>query len=110
MSPLFLLMSAPGVASAMGLPALDASPAPDLATAIQQFASQFAVETAAVLTSVDTAVLDIARVAYVTCLLVGVLLYFSRLGRRMGKDLIVGGVILAVIAEYLIPTFTAFGK
>jgi anti-anti-sigma regulatory factor len=91
MTPSLLLM-VPAVASAIGLPLLDApQPAPDLATAIQQFASQFATETAAVLSSVNAAVLDIARVAYITCLLVGVLLYFTHLGRRLGKDLIVAG-------------------
>ena len=64
-----LLSLVPAVASAMGLP-------------IQQSASQFAAETAAVLTSVNSAVVDIARVAYVTCLLVGVLLYFTHVGRE----------------------------
>jgi hypothetical protein len=110
MSPSLLLLVAPAVGSAIGLPLLDTTKPPDLATAIEQFASQFAAETATVLASVDTAVYDIARVAYVTCLLVGVLLYFTRLGRRVGKDLIVGGVVLAVIAEYLIPSFTAIAK
>jgi len=105
-----LLLLVPAVASAMGLPMLDAPQAPDFATAIQQFASQFATETAAVLTSVNSAVLDIVRVAYVTCLLVGVLLYFTHLGRRLGKDLIVGGVLLVVLGEYVIPAVTAFVK
>ncbi|MGH9919038.1 MAG: hypothetical protein ACRD6W_09245 [Nitrososphaerales archaeon] len=105
-----LLLLAPAVASAVGLPLVGQSGPLDIGSTMQQFASQFATETAAVLTSVDTAVLDIARIAYVTCLLIGVLLYFTRLGRRMGKDLIVGGVVLAVIAEYLIPTFLSVGK
>jgi len=105
-----LLLLVPAVASAIGLPILDAPQPPDFATAIQQFASQFATGTAAVLTSVNTAVVDIARVAYVTCLLVGVLLYFTHLGRRLGKDLIMGGVLLVVITEYVIPTVTAFVK
>jgi hypothetical protein len=109
MTPLVLLM-VPTVASAIGLPLLDAPQSPDLATAIQQFASQFATETAAVLSSVNVAVLDIARVAYVTCLLVGVLLYFTHLGRRLGKDLIVGGALVVVIAEYVIPSVTALAK
>jgi hypothetical protein len=109
MTPSFLLL-VPAVASAMGLPILDAPKAPDLATAVQQFASQFATETAAVLASVNSAVLDIVRVAYVTCLLVGVLLYFTHLGRRLGKDMMVGGVLLVVMGEYVIPAVTAFSK
>jgi hypothetical protein len=109
MSPSFLLL-APAVASAMGLPILDAPRPPDVTTAIQQFASQFAIGAAAVLTSVNSAVTDIIRVAYVTCLLIGVLLYFSHLGRRLGKDLMVGGVLLVVVGEYAIPAVTALSK
>jgi hypothetical protein len=109
MTPAVLLM-VPAVASAIGLPLLDAPQPPDLVTAIQQFASQFATETASALSSVNTAVLDIARVAYVTCLLIGVLLYFTHLGRRLGKDLIVGGALLVVISEYVIPSVTALAK
>ena len=105
-----VLLAVPAIASAIGLPLLDAPQPPDPANAIQQFASQFATETAAVLTSVNSAVLDIVRVAYVTCLLVGVLLYFTHLGRRLGKDLIVGGVLLVVLGEYVIPAVTAFVK
>ena len=105
-----LLLVVPAVASAMGLPILDASQPPDYAAVVQQFATQFAAETAAVLTSVNSAVVDIVRVAYVTCLLVGVLLYFTHIGRRLGKDLIVGGVLLAVMGEYIIPAVTAFSR
>ena len=105
-----LLLLAPAVASAIGLPILDSPPAPDLGTAIQQFANQFATETAAVLTTINTAVIDIARVAYVTCLLVGILLYYTHLGRRLGKDLIFGGVALVVLTEYVVPTVTALAK
>jgi hypothetical protein len=101
-----LLLLLPAVASAIGLPILDSPSPPDVATGIQQFAGQFASETAAVLTSINTAVIDIVRVAYVTCLLVGVLLYFTHLGRRLGKDLIIGGVLLIVITEFVIPAVT----
>ncbi len=109
MTPSLLLM-VPAVASAVGLPLLDAPQPPDLASAIQQFASQFATGTTAVLSSVNLAVVDIARVAYVTCLLVGVLLYFTHVGRRLGKDLMVGGVLIVVISEYVIPAVTALTK
>jgi hypothetical protein len=109
MTPSFLLL-VPSVASAIGLAILDAPQPPDVVSAIQQFASQLATGTAGVLVSINSAVIDISRVAYVTCLLVGVLLYFTHLGRRLGKDLIVGGVLLVVISEYVIPAVTAFSK
>jgi hypothetical protein len=102
-----VLLAIPAVASAIGLPLLEAPQSPDLATAIQQFAT----ETAAALSSVNAAALEIARVAYVTCLLVGVLLYFTHIGRRrLGKDLVVGGALLLVITEYVIPSVTALAK
>ena len=89
---------------------MDAPQLPEVATAVAQFAGQFAIGTTAVLTSVNSAVVDIARVAYVTCMLVGVLLYFSHLSRRLGKDLVVGGVVLVVVSEYLIPVVTAVSR
>jgi hypothetical protein len=58
-----------------------------------------------VLATVDSTVLDLTRVAYVTVLLVGLLLYFTHLERRLGKDLIKGGVVLAVLAEFVFPLF-----
>ncbi|MDA4115588.1 MAG: hypothetical protein OK442_03405 [Thaumarchaeota archaeon] len=105
-----LLLLAPAVASAIGLPVLDAPQPPDLGASIQQFASQFATETAAVLTAINAAVIDIARVAYITCLLVGILLYYTHLGKRLGKDLIFGGVALVVLTEYVVPAVTALAK
>jgi hypothetical protein len=108
MTPSLLL--APAVASAIGLPILDSPSPPDLGTAVQQFANQFATETAAVLTTINPVVADIARVAYVTCLLVGILLYYAHLGRRLGKDLVFGGVALVVLTEYVVPTVTALAK
>jgi len=98
---LFLLV--PAVASALGLTIINASQPSGIANGIQQLAGQFASETAATLAVINTALVDIVRVAYVTCLLVGVLLYYTHLGRRLGKDLIIGGVLLVVITEFLIP-------
>lgn len=104
MTPSALLL-VPAVASAIGLP-LSGAPSPELGTAIQRFAAG----TAAVLTSVNAAAIDVARVAYITCLLVGILLYYAHLGRRVGKELIVGGVALVMLAEYVVPAVTALAK
>ena len=104
---LSLLLLVPAVGTAIGLPMLDAPQPGGVASGIQQIASQFGTETAAVLATIDTAVLDIVRVAYLTCLLVGVLLYFTHIGRRLGKDLIIGGVLLLVITEFVIPAVSS---
>jgi hypothetical protein len=105
-----LVLLAPSIASAIGLTMLDTTPPPDLGASLQQLASQFAGEAIAVLTTVNAALVDVARVAYVTCLLVGVLLYYSHIGRRLGKDLIFGGVALVVLTEYVMPTVTGLAK
>ena len=76
---------------------------PDWGSVIQQWAQQFAEIMSQVLATVDTTVVEIARAAYVTVLLVGVLLYFSHLEKRLGKDLIKGGVVLALLSELVFP-------
>jgi hypothetical protein len=104
-----ILLALPHVASSIGIAVLDAPPV-DIPTAVGQFAAQFAAATTVILSSVDSAVVDIARAAYVTCLLVGVVLYFTHISKRLGKDLLVGGVALVVISEYLVPVLTAIAK
>ena len=107
MLPSLLLAVVPVVASTLGLPAVQAPSPPDLGSAIQSLTRQFAAEATVVLTTVDGSVMDIARAAYVTCLLVGTLLYFTHLSKRLGKDLIYGGVALVLLTEYLVPAVTA---
>ena len=57
----------------------------------------------AVISTINTTVVDVARLAYVSILLIGLLLYFTHLERRLGKDLIKGGVVLAVLSEFIFP-------
>ena len=76
---------------------------PDWGSVIQQWAQQFAAMMSQVLATVDSTVVEIARAAYVTVLLLGVLLYFSHLEKRLGKDLIKGGVVLALLSELVFP-------
>lgn len=70
---------------------------------IQQLAQQFSSTLTALLATVDSTVIDITRVAYVTLLLLGILLYYTHVANRLGKDLIKGGVALAVISEFVFP-------
>jgi hypothetical protein len=73
---------------------------------IQQLAQQFASTMSVVLTTVDSTVIDLARMAYVSLLMIGLLLYYTHVERRLGKDLIKGGVALAVISEFIFPALT----
>jgi hypothetical protein len=38
--------------------------------------------------------------------MLGLLLYFTHVERRLGKDLIKGGVALAVLSEFVFPVLT----
>lgn len=82
---------------------LDIQTPPDIGTIIQQLAKQFASVMTVVLSTINSTVVEISRLAYVSILLIGLLLYFSHVERRLGKDLIKGGVILAVLSEFVFP-------
>ena len=82
---------------------LDVQATPGTVAQIQQFASQFTAAVAVLLSAVDSTVVDLSRIAYVSLLMIGLLLYFSHVERRLGKDLIKGGVALAVISEFVFP-------
>ena len=45
----------------------------------------------------------VTRPIYILLLTIGVFLYFSRLSKWKGKDLIVGSVILAIFSEFILP-------
>lgn len=70
---------------------------------IQQLAQQFTSMMKGVLMTVDSTVVDLARLAYISVLMIGLLLYFTHVERRLGKDLIKGGVALAILSEFVFP-------
>lgn len=78
-------------------------PPPGADTFIQQFAQQFTTTVTLLLATIDTTVTDITRVAYVTILMLGILLYFTHTSIRLGKDLMKGGVVLAIMVEFVFP-------
>ncbi|MDG7008348.1 MAG: hypothetical protein JRN06_08925 [Nitrososphaerota archaeon] len=70
---------------------------------VQEFAQQFTSAMSYLLYTIDSTVADLARIVYITLLVVGVLLYYTHAAQRLGKDLIKGGVALAIISEFLYP-------
>jgi hypothetical protein len=78
-------------------------PPPGTETLIQQFAEQFSSTATFLLTTIDATVMDITRVALVTILMVGALLYFTHTSMRLGKDLMKGGILLLIIVEFVFP-------
>jgi hypothetical protein len=88
----------------LALAPLDVSTSPpDFGSTLQQLANEFSSAATQLLQVIDGAVLDVTRAAYITALLVGVLLYFTRIQRRLGRELITGGLILAVLSEFVFP-------
>ena len=84
----------------------DVQPPPDMVSVIQQLAHQFTAVMSAVLSTVNSTVVEITRIAYVSVLLLGLLLYFTHTEKRLGKDLIKGGVVLAVLSEFVFPALS----
>jgi hypothetical protein len=99
------LILAPALTALLYLVAgpLDTAQLPDFGGELQQLANQFTAEASQVLLTVDNTVIEITRVVYITILLIGVLLYFTRLNRRMGRELIIGGIILGALSEFVFP-------
>ena len=75
----------------------------DLPTEIQQIAQQFTAVATWVLGMVNTSMIEISRVAYISAVLIGVLLYSTHLAKRLGRDLIQGGLALAILSEIIFP-------
>jgi hypothetical protein len=73
---------------------------------IQQFAQQFTSAVTVLLATINSTIIDLSRVAYVTLLMLGLLLYYTHIERRLGRDLIKGGVALAIISEFVFPFLT----
>lgn len=80
----------------------------DISGIIQQVAEKLVATAVGALSFVNSTVIEVSRAAYVTILLLGVLLYFTHLERRLGRDLIRGGIILVVLLEFVIPFIGRF--
>jgi hypothetical protein len=76
---------------------------PDIGTIIQQLAGQFTADATLVVGAINSTVINLSRLAYVSALLVGVFLYSTHLEKRLGKDLVKGGLVLAFLSEFIFP-------
>jgi len=85
---------------------LDIPPPPGADSFVQQLAQQFTSMVTVILTTIDSTVIDLSRIAYITLLMLGLLLYYTHVERRLGKDLIKGGVALAIISEFVFPVLS----
>jgi hypothetical protein len=76
---------------------------PDFGAELQQLAGEFNAAATQLLTTIDSTVIDVTRVAYITILLRRALLYFTRVQKRLRRELITGGIILAMLSEFVFP-------
>jgi len=86
--------------------AQDIQPSVDLPTRIEQIAKEFTAAATWIIGIVNTSMIQISRVAYISIVLIGVLLYSTHLAKRLGKDLIQGGLVLAILSEIIFPLIT----
>lgn len=82
---------------------LGIQPPPDFGTTVQQMAQQFVSVMTTVLMAINSTVIEVSRLAYISVILVGLLLWATHLDKRLGKDLVKGGVVLAVLSEVVFP-------
>ena len=92
-----------GYAMAVAGQAQELPSPPDIGTIIQQLAGDFAADASLVVGAINSTVINLSRLAYVSALLVGVFLYSTHLEKRLGKDLVKGGLLLAFLSEFVFP-------
>lgn len=82
---------------------LDASSTSDAASSVQQWVNHFSAGSAQVLQAVNTALTDVFKLAWITLISIGILLYLTHLNRRLGKDFIFGGTAMALLVQFIFP-------
>lgn len=76
---------------------------PGVVPAIQGFVNGFAVNMSAVTLTMDNAAVDIGKAAVVFLVIAGVLLWFTRVNKHLGKELLEGGIIVGLFIEFVVP-------
>jgi hypothetical protein len=71
--------------------------------AIQNFASGFATNMSAVTLTMDSAAIDIGKAAVVFLVIAGILLWFTKVNKHLGKDLLKGGILIGLFIEFGVP-------
>jgi hypothetical protein len=97
--------AAAGVAGAGPLAPLstNSTTASGFVPAFQGWAGTFATDASAVLLSLDNAAVDVGKAAVIFLIIAGALLWFGRVNRRLGKDLVEGGILVAIFITFVVP-------
>jgi 2-keto-4-pentenoate hydratase len=70
---------------------------------IQSFANGFATNMSTVTLTIDNAAVDIGKAAVVFLVVAGALLWFTRVNKHLGKELLEGGIIIGLFIEFAVP-------
>ncbi len=86
---------------------LDAPNGVSTGSSIEQWVAQFSVASTQFLQAVNTAFTGIFRIAWITLLPAGALLYLTHLHRKLGKELIGGGIVMMLLVQFVFPFFSS---
>jgi len=94
------MSSAPAAAAPAGY-----SPPPGLqfVPVIQQYGTSFVAAVNAIMISLEGSMMAMAAGAVVFLIILGVLLFYSGIGKRQGKQFMEGGVIIAIFMAFGVP-------
>jgi len=104
----FILEAAKNVTTA-AVPATAAQPAANstslagIVPAVSNYAAQFAANVAMVTVAMDNAALEIGKAAVIFLIISGVIIWFTRVNRRFGKELVGGGVFIGLFIQFGVP-------
>ncbi len=104
--PLVLDVKSQAFPTSQAPPASPQAAPPDIVSIIQQIQQNVIATGRAVITATDDTVVALAKVTFITLFVLGVFLYSTRLHKRLGKELIVGGVVLGLMSEVVIPALS----
>ena len=85
------------------LPGANSTAISGIVPAIQNFASGFATNMSAVTLTMDSAAVDIGKAAVVFLVISGILLWFTRVNKHLGKELVEGGILIGLFIEFGVP-------
>jgi hypothetical protein len=94
---------APAPAKLAPVPSANSTAISGFIPAIQDFASGFAANMSAVTLTMDSAAIDIGKAAVVFLVIAGILLWFTRVNKHLGKELLKGGILIGLFIEFGVP-------
>jgi len=84
-------------------PAANSTTLAGVVPAIQSFANGFAANMSVVTLTLDNATVDIGKAAVVFLIIAGVMLWFTRVNKHLGKELLEGGIFIGLFIEFGVP-------